>query len=86
MAEAAAAPRSPGLVYRSAALYEAVMRVLYGRHYAARQRAIAGLIPARASVLEVCCGPGTLYRRHLARKTPNHPNRLPEPLPSHPNQ
>jgi SAM-dependent methyltransferase len=66
--EAAAAPRSPGLVYRSAALYEAVMRVLYGRHYAARQRAIAGLIPARASVLEVCCGPGTLYRRHLARK------------------
>jgi ubiquinone/menaquinone biosynthesis C-methylase UbiE len=44
------------------------MRLLYGRHYAARQRAIADLIPPGASVLEVCCGPGTLYRRHLARK------------------
>jgi SAM-dependent methyltransferase len=44
------------------------MRLLYGRHYAARQRAIADLIPAGSSVLELCCGPGTLYRRHLARK------------------
>jgi SAM-dependent methyltransferase len=66
--EVAATPRSPGLVYRSAAVYEAVMRLLYGRHYAARQRAIADLIPAGSSVLELCCGPGTLYRRHLARK------------------
>jgi SAM-dependent methyltransferase len=49
-------------------VYEAVMRVLYGRHYAARQRAIAALIPEGASVLELCCGPGTLYRRHLAGK------------------
>jgi SAM-dependent methyltransferase len=68
VADATAAPRSPGLVYRSAALYEAVMRVLYGRHYAARQRAIADLIPGGSSVLELCCGPGTLYRRHLAAK------------------
>jgi SAM-dependent methyltransferase len=55
-------------VYRSAALYEAVMRVLYGRHYGARQRAIAALIPEGSTVLELCCGPGTLYRRHLAGK------------------
>jgi SAM-dependent methyltransferase len=55
-------------VYRSAALYETVMRVLYGRHYGARQRAVAALIPEDSSVLELCCGPGTLYRRHLARK------------------
>jgi len=55
-------------VYRSAALYEAVMRVLYGRHYGARQRAIAALIPEDSTVLELCCGPGTLYRRHLAGK------------------
>jgi SAM-dependent methyltransferase len=66
--DGAATPRSPGLVYRSAALYEAVMRLLYGRHYGARQRAIAALIPEDSSVLELCCGPGTLYRRHLARK------------------
>lgn len=44
------------------------MRLLYGRHYAARQRAIADRIPAGSSVLELCCGPGTLYRRHLAGK------------------
>jgi SAM-dependent methyltransferase len=68
VAEVDAASRSPGLVYRSAALYEVAMRLLYGRHYAARQRAIAALIPAGSSVLELCCGPGTLYRRHLARK------------------
>jgi SAM-dependent methyltransferase len=55
-------------VYRSAALYEAVMRVLYGRHYGARQRAIAALIPEDSTVLELCCGPGTMYRRHLVGK------------------
>jgi SAM-dependent methyltransferase len=44
------------------------MRLLYGRHYAARQRAIAVLVPEEASVVELCCGPGTLYRRRLAAK------------------
>ncbi len=44
------------------------MRVLYGRHYGARQRAIAALIPEDSTVLELCCGPGTLYRRRLAGK------------------
>lgn len=44
------------------------MRALYGRHYAARQRTIASLIPEDSTVLELCCGPGTLYRRHLAQK------------------
>ena len=56
------------LVYRSATGYELLMRVLYGRHYAARQRTIASLIPEDSTVLELCCGPGTLYRRHLAQK------------------
>ena len=41
------------------------MRALYGRHYAERLRAVAGEVPAGASVLELCCGPGTLYMRHL---------------------
>ncbi len=56
---------STSLVYRSAAGYELLMRVLYGRHYAARMRAVADQVPDGASVLELCCGPGTLYMRHL---------------------
>ncbi len=56
---------SGGLVYRSAIGYELVMRVLYGRHYAERLRAVADHVPAGASVLELCPGPGALYRRHL---------------------
>lgn len=57
-----------GLVYRSAIGYELVMRMLYGRHYAGRLRAIAEHVPAGASVLELCPGPGTLYARHLRRR------------------
>jgi SAM-dependent methyltransferase len=57
------------LVYRSAAGYELLMRLLYGRHYAARMRAVAGQVPEGASVLECCCGPGTLYLRHLRGRT-----------------
>lgn len=53
------------LVYRSALGYELVMRALYGRHYAARMAAVAEQVPEGASVLELCCGPATLYRRHL---------------------
>jgi SAM-dependent methyltransferase len=56
------------LVYRSAAIYELVMLGLYGRHYSARYRALAEMIPPKASVLDVCCGPGILYDRYLRRK------------------
>jgi SAM-dependent methyltransferase len=56
---------STSLVYRSAAGYELLMRVLYGRHYAERMRAVAEEVPDGASVLELCCGPGTMYLRHL---------------------
>src|SRR5262245_3708411 len=42
-----------------------VMRALYGRHYGARYRAIAGLIPSGSSVLDLCCGPGILFDRYL---------------------
>ncbi len=52
-------------VYRSAAGYELLMRVLYGSHYAERMRAVADEVPDGASVLELCCGPGTMYLRHL---------------------
>ncbi len=57
-----------GLVYRSALGYELVMRALYGRHYADRLRAVADQVPAGASVLELCPGPGALYARHLRRR------------------
>ncbi|OBH58706.1 class I SAM-dependent methyltransferase [Mycobacterium sp. E2479] len=57
------------LIYRSGVSYELLMRTLYGRHYAARFRAIAALIPEGATVLDVCCGPGTLYSRYLREKS-----------------
>lgn len=60
---------STSVVYRSRVGYELLMRALYGRHYAARMRAIADRVPAGASVLELCCGPGTLYLNHLRERT-----------------
>lgn len=56
---------STSLIYRSATGYELLMRALYGRHYPARMRAVAAQVPDGASVLELCCGPGTLYKRYL---------------------
>jgi len=56
---------STSLVYRSPLGYEMLMRVLYGRNYGARMRVVAERVPRGASVLELCCGPGTLYLRHL---------------------
>lgn len=53
------------IIYRSPLLYESVMRVLYGRHYVARREVIANLVRLGDSVLDLCCGPGTLYYRHL---------------------
>jgi SAM-dependent methyltransferase len=61
---------SESLVYRSAAAYRGVMRLLYGRHARTRLSAVAALIPPGSSILELCCGPGMLYREHLrARRT-----------------
>ena len=55
-------------IYRNAVVYEATMRVLYGRAYNDRDRALADVIPDGASVLDLCCGPGTLFHRYLKRK------------------
>jgi hypothetical protein len=60
---------STSLVYRSSVGYELLMRVLYGRHYDDRMRAVAAEVPDGASVLELCCGPGTLYLRYLRART-----------------
>ena len=56
---------STSLIYRSATGYELVMRALYGRRYSSRMHAVAGEVPPGSSVLELCCGPATLYRRCL---------------------
>jgi SAM-dependent methyltransferase len=56
---------SASLIYRSSRGYELLMRALYGRHYDDRMRVVAEQVPPGSSVLELCCGPGTLYLRHL---------------------
>ena len=63
---------STSLIYRSSGGYELIMRGLYGRHYTARMRAVAEQVPAGASVLELCCGPGTLYYRFLRHRCPTY--------------
>jgi SAM-dependent methyltransferase len=60
------------IVYRSALGYELLMRALYGRHYRDRMRAIAAQVPWGASVLELCCGPATLYRSSLRERAPSY--------------
>jgi SAM-dependent methyltransferase len=48
------------------------MIAVYGRQYGDRYQAITDLIPAGASVLDLCCGPGILYQRYLRRKKVNY--------------
>jgi trans-aconitate methyltransferase len=57
------------VIYRSAKLYELAMRVLYGRQYSTRSAVVAELIPDHSSVVDLCCGPGRLYGRHLRQKS-----------------
>src|SRR5262249_36460083 len=56
------------LIYRNTFTYEMLMLMLYGRGYKARYRTIADLIPQGSSVLDLCCGPATLFHRHLRQK------------------
>jgi SAM-dependent methyltransferase len=63
---------STSLIYRSARGYELLMRALYGRHYGARMAAVAEQVPRGSSVLELCCGPGTLYERHLRNRAASY--------------
>jgi SAM-dependent methyltransferase len=61
-------PMTASIVYRNRFFYETVMLVLYGPHYLERSRTIASLIPQGSSVVDLCCGPGTLYHRYLRRR------------------
>jgi len=56
-------------LYKHTLLYEAAMIALYGRHYNSRYKAVADLIPANATVLDLCCGPAILFTRHLRQKS-----------------
>lgn len=58
--------RSP--VYWHPAFYRLAMKLLYGRYFQARYAAIAGLIPAGATVVEVCAGDVYLYDHYLRKK------------------
>jgi SAM-dependent methyltransferase len=56
------------IIYRFSWLYEAVMMALYWGNYKERSKALATLIPEGASVLDVCCGPASLYFDYLQFK------------------
>jgi len=55
-------------IYHNAFIYEGLMRVLYGSGYNGRFQTLADLIPQGGSVLDVCCGPATLFHRYLKKK------------------
>jgi hypothetical protein len=52
-------------IYWHPILYEYTMRLLYGRHFMNRYRAIADAIPDGITLLEICAGDFFLYRRFL---------------------
>jgi SAM-dependent methyltransferase len=56
------------LIYKTSSGYELAMRLLYGRYYNSRYQAIADIIEPETSVLDLCCGPGTLFTRYLTHK------------------
>src|SRR5262245_39827986 len=56
------------LIYRNAFIYETMMRALYGLAYNERYWALAEVIPEGGSVLDLCCGPATLFHRYLKQK------------------
>jgi hypothetical protein len=59
---------SVAAIYARPALYQLVMRVLYGEHIDDRYAAIAAEIPAGSRVVDVCMGDGALYLRSLRSK------------------
>src|SRR5437868_6382145 len=56
-------------LYRDGRVYRGVLRLLYGDALAARERVVCALVPAGASVVDVCCGDAAIARR-LGRGPP----------------
>ena len=55
-------------IYWHPAIYNRLMKLLYGKYFEARYEAIADLIPDGASVTEVCAGDAYLFRNYLRKK------------------
>jgi hypothetical protein len=55
-------------LYSHRIAYHMLMRMLYGRHLAARSAAVVAEVPAGSVVVDVCSGDGQLYRRYLRSK------------------
>jgi hypothetical protein len=53
------------LIYSHPAVYQLLMRVIYGGGFAARYQALSDLIPDGADVFEACAGDAYLYQHHL---------------------
>jgi glycosyltransferase involved in cell wall biosynthesis len=60
------ANKSP--IYWTCTGYDLLMRLLYGRQYDETYAAVARRIPDGASVVDLCCGTGRLYRAGLAQR------------------
>lgn len=56
------------IIYRHSSLYELAMAALYHKHYWSRLRHVADLLEEDKSVVDVCCGPATIYFRELKDK------------------
>ena len=56
---------TPRLIERHPAAYELLIRARSGRHFNERMQAVAAEVPPASSVVELCCGPGTLYTHYL---------------------
>lgn len=56
-------------LYRSSIIYEIVTMLFYGKGYFSRDREISDLIPSNVTVVDFCCGPATIFKRFLRKKT-----------------
>lgn len=59
-------------IYRHPFIYQLAMRLLYGKNFYSRYKAIAEIIPEDSTVIDVCCGDCYLYRNYLKRKNINY--------------
>ena len=60
------------IIYSNRILYQIAIRLLYGRHFQDRYRALAGMIPGQSSVVELCCGDCYLLTHYLGAKQVNY--------------
>lgn len=59
---------APAIIYKNIFLYQLFMRILYGRHFEDRYKAMAAQIPPGSSVMDICAGDAYLYTKYLKGK------------------